>query len=416
MLRVYSGKRLEKSINIVQYLDVKVEKINNLYYFFRMNHKCLIIHCGTGCGGAEMSLSEIVTELSADPDYIISVHEDSYIYRVAIDSGMTVYPLILKTVTKRKLIRSFFPSIWNFISISFRILKICNREKVQTIYCNTHKGLVYLPRILFRNIKVVCSCRDNVRTALERWLIKRNCSLAVAVSEHIYTQLPECNKTVLHNAINMVSNREAATNPDDAITGITTREGNIVKIANIGNILRWKNQLDFVKIGVRLKEYGIEARLYLLGSKHDEAYFDELKQYAVDHDLESSVIFLGFVVDIYQAIASMDIIVHTAINEPFGRIILESMQLGKPVIAYNCGGPSEIISDGQTGMLIEPHNTQKAAEKIVRLCRDKEECKRIGENALEYVKTTHKYNSYINSLKEFTRPKNEENPIQWLMH
>jgi glycosyltransferase involved in cell wall biosynthesis len=64
---------------------------------------------------------------------------------------------------------------------------------------------------------------------------------------------------------------------------------------------------------------------------------------------------------------------------------LEAMAMGKCVVASNVGGLSELLVDGQTGLLFQPGNIEDLAEKINLLLRDNETRSRIGREASAYV-------------------------------
>jgi len=71
--------------------------------------------------------------------------------------------------------------------------------------------------------------------------------------------------------------------------------------------------------------------------------------------------------------------------EPFGRIILEAMGCGKPVIATDIGGPPELVIDGHNGMLVPPRDSAKLAEKICYLIENPEQAERMGNNGFNMV-------------------------------
>jgi D-inositol-3-phosphate glycosyltransferase len=66
----------------------------------------------------------------------------------------------------------------------------------------------------------------------------------------------------------------------------------------------------------------------------------------------------------------MDIVVHASNREPFGRVLLEAMAAGRPVIAPREGGPLEIVSDGETGLLVPPRDPDALAAAMVSLLED----------------------------------------------
>src|SRR5262249_45452885 len=62
--------------------------------------------------------------------------------------------------------------------------------------------------------------------------------------------------------------------------------------------------------------------------------------------------------------------IHASQREPFGRVLLEAMAVGKPVVAPREGGPTEIVADGETGLLVPPRDPDALARAIVALLRD----------------------------------------------
>ena len=64
--------------------------------------------------------------------------------------------------------------------------------------------------------------------------------------------------------------------------------------------------------------------------------------------------------------------------ESFGLTLTEAMSYGRPVIAMNSGGPSEIVADGETGFLIAPRDDEALAEKMEYLLEYREEAARMG--------------------------------------
>ncbi|RYG97302.1 MAG: glycosyltransferase, partial [Alphaproteobacteria bacterium] len=76
-----------------------------------------------------------------------------------------------------------------------------------------------------------------------------------------------------------------------------------------------------------------------------------------------------------------DILLVTAVNEPFGRTLIEAMQLGTPVIATDHGGNKEAIDHGRTGFLVQPENPSAFVEPMKTLLTNRAEWSRISETA-----------------------------------
>lgn len=91
--------------------------------------------------------------------------------------------------------------------------------------------------------------------------------------------------------------------------------------------------------------------------------------------------------ELSKAYASSDIFVFPSTTETFGNVVLEALASGLPVVAANAGGPSDIIRNGQTGLLVEPKNEVAFFEEISRLMDDLSLYKAIQGNAVEYAES-----------------------------
>jgi glycosyltransferase involved in cell wall biosynthesis len=74
-----------------------------------------------------------------------------------------------------------------------------------------------------------------------------------------------------------------------------------------------------------------------------------------------------------------------SIAEGFGNPILEAMACGCAVVSTACGGPEDIIKDGENGFLVDVGNTQAMAHKIILLYKNEQLRKKICTNAMKTV-------------------------------
>ena len=89
----------------------------------------------------------------------------------------------------------------------------------------------------------------------------------------------------------------------------------------------------------------------------------------------------------------------TALDEPFGIIPLESMELGTPVIAFEGAGPSETIKDGETGYLIKDYNINEFAQKSISLIKNNELRKKFSINAKNHVIKNFNFENSVSNLE-----------------
>ncbi|MBI3600790.1 MAG: glycosyltransferase family 4 protein [Nitrospinae bacterium] len=120
-------------------------------------------------------------------------------------------------------------------------------------------------------------------------------------------------------------------------------------------------------------------RFLIVGKRvGDDAYERKLKGLVKDLGIENKVIFTGYRNDIKNVIASMDIFVLASMGEGFGRVLIEAMALKKPVVAAKSGGIPEIVSDGETGILVPERDSLEIASAVIRLIKERDLRERMG--------------------------------------
>lgn len=101
----------------------------------------------------------------------------------------------------------------------------------------------------------------------------------------------------------------------------------------------------------------------------EQEYVRYLHQQVHSLGLEGRVKFLGFRTNVPELMSACNLIVHTSTApEPFGRVIVEAMLCGRPIIAAKAGGALELIEHGVTGWLCSPNHSRQLAE-IMMACR-----------------------------------------------
>jgi glycosyltransferase involved in cell wall biosynthesis len=136
----------------------------------------------------------------------------------------------------------------------------------------------------------------------------------------------------------------------------------------IGQIAPWKRQEDAVEAFSRLFREGRQAYLLIVGEakfrQENEEYLISLKQKVKTLRLEDKVIFTGFREDVLEICCAADLLLLCSDHEPFGRVIIEAMSQGTPVVATRGGGVPEIIQDGVSGLMYEIGNVEELQDRI----------------------------------------------------
>lgn len=144
--------------------------------------------------------------------------------------------------------------------------------------------------------------------------------------------------------------------------------------------LRHEKGIDLLirSFALVLKKYPV-IHLLIVGTGPDEV---KLKEMVLDLKLEQNTTFFGEAnwETAMQQMASMDVVVVPSRFEGFGLTAAEAMAMGKPVVASEVFGLSEVVTDGQTGFLFPSEDTETLATCLVRLCTDPDLRLTMGTN------------------------------------
>lgn len=119
------------------------------------------------------------------------------------------------------------------------------------------------------------------------------------------------------------------------------------------------------------------VRVRIVG--HEElSSVGELRAYAVDRGVADHVCFEGFVDDVPTLMHELDLVVLPSLWEGFGLVLLEAMAAARPVVASAVGPIPEVVTDGETGLLVPPGDPSALADAVVRVLRDPDLADRLG--------------------------------------
>lgn len=105
----------------------------------------------------------------------------------------------------------------------------------------------------------------------------------------------------------------------------------------------------------------------------------ELEELASSLNLNDRVSFLGFREDMPAVMNSIDLLVHTPLNEGLGRVLLEAMACKKPIVTARVGGIPEIVDHGINGLLVPSGDYVSMAEESLKILKDSKLAERLGQ-------------------------------------
>lgn len=140
-------------------------------------------------------------------------------------------------------------------------------------------------------------------------------------------------------------------------------------------------------------------KLYYLGAV-DDGYKSHLKQKAGENGIADAVEFLGYRNDVKTYIKKAAALLMCSENEALGRVTVEAMFYGCPVLGYCYGGTKELISDGYNGFLFS--STDEAIAKLNMVVSS--DNKRIINNAHEFVRNNFTEEVYGDKILSIYKP------------
>lgn len=154
-----------------------------------------------------------------------------------------------------------------------------------------------------------------------------------------------------------------------------------------------------------------EAKLWILGEGEQREYIEsEISALGLEEDVE----LLGFRDNPFKFMAAADVFVLSSLWEGFGNVVVEAMACGTPVVSTDCPyGPGEIITHGETGLLVSPADSKALAEALLRVLDDRELRERLAENGRERARDFHAAEigrQYLELFRELVPEKSAPRP------
>lgn len=159
------------------------------------------------------------------------------------------------------------------------------------------------------------------------------------------------------------------------------KEFGITNESVVGMIACFKKQkapLDFIKTAKSVCAEKSDVKFMLVG---DGILRKQIESEIKKLNLEKNVILTGWRKDSNKIIKIFDVFVLTSLWEGLPRVIVEAMAAGIPVVATYIDGTKEIVQEGLTGFVVNPHETEKTAERILRLLNNADLRKKFSEEA-----------------------------------
>jgi len=171
-------------------------------------------------------------------------------------------------------------------------------------------------------------------------------------------------------------------------------------IGIVGPVSEHKGVEDFIRAARFITQKYPDSVFLIVGPDRPRAFLEKMKLLVSELNIGSSIRFTGFRKDIPEIMSALDFLITPSRIEAFGRVLLEGMAAGTPVIASQVGGIPEIISTRDLGVLVPPNSPDKLSSAVFDLMNDNQRRNRIIRFAQEHVKAHFSIESHTREIEE----------------
>lgn len=351
--------------------------------------RILIIENSIDVTGALKSITRIAYDLKDQFDFQFVIPTDSR-GRSSIEGEMhtVIHELPMREISRR------FSSLVCYLPFlvfnTFRLVRIVKEGKIDLIHVNDLYNLLpVIYKLIGGSIPYVCHVRflpDKFPKVLFNFWLRLHLRYAekiITVSQAVMKQLPHHSKiTVIHNELPVEERYSEMAVPDSA--------KEIFTFLYLSNFMQGKGQnfaLDaFAKVHSQSPNWRLRFVGGDMGLERNRIYKIELQNRAKKIGIFEKTEWIAFTEEVELEYKLADVVLNFSESESFSITCLEALFFGRPVIATDCGGPSEIIEHNETGLLVANRSIKAMAEAMLALANNGELRRKMGRDARSLVR------------------------------
>jgi glycosyltransferase involved in cell wall biosynthesis len=330
-------------------------------------------------GGAQAYVASLLPALAGRFDVIVAAHGPGPLRAAAVEAGV-------RFVGLEHVRRPINP--WRDVAGFVELVRLLRRERPDILHASSSKAGVLgrlaalaagVPIRIFTVHGWAFAAYSGLASSLYRWadrLARPLTTVTICVSENeraagIRAGTCRAERTVvIRNAVSLRGRPRA-------------RDGNGRPLfIAVGRLKAPKDFVTLARALALLPPDSFEA--LVVGDGPDRSTLEsELRQLG----LENRVRLAGERHDVPDLLAAADVFVLSSVSEGLPVSVLEAMAAELPVVASHVGGLSELVLDGETGLLVEPRDSDKLAAALGRLLADRDLRRRLGAAGRAYVES-----------------------------
>ena len=287
-----------------------------------------------------------------------------------------------------------------------RIARLARQHEIDVI--STHMSRAHLFGVLLRWMTgIPCVATAHSRRFQPHWMFN---DYVIAVSEatrryHVRYNLVR--RSRIETVFNFIDPRWTGQVREDARARIRAEFGvddSSLLIATVGWLIPRKGQIYLIRALPKILQAAPGAKLVAIGKSGVRGkYLARLRAEAERLGVADHFIWGGVRDDMEQFYFALDLLVHTALEEPMGRVLLEAMAAGVPVVSTDVTGTGECVAHGRTGLLVPPRDPEALAEATIALLGDPVRRRQFGQAAVRRVQEEFSSESQVTRAEAILR-------------
>lgn len=289
----------------------------------------------------------------------------------------------VRVINIPELLRRIAP-LYDFLTF-LKVLRIIRREKPKIVHTHTSKAgvigrvaafmaktpvIVYTPHghVFYGYFGRVTTC---IFVLIERLLAKITDKIITLTDregiDHVRFKIAPPEKFItIHSGVDIQRFTTPKLRGDSLKRSFGIGAESLV-VGTVGRLVPIKGHKYLIEAAPKILKEVPSVKFVLVGDGYLRPKLERLTHTLNVHD---AFLFLNWRTDISKIMSVFDLFALPSLNEAMGRVLVEAMATGKPIVASNAGGIPDLVMDGDNGLLVPPKNSDQLAEAIIMLLKD----------------------------------------------
>ncbi|MCD6336528.1 MAG: glycosyltransferase family 4 protein [Candidatus Latescibacteria bacterium] len=171
-------------------------------------------------------------------------------------------------------------------------------------------------------------------------------------------------------------------------------------IGTVGRLKSQKGHTFFLEAARRIGAVHPQANFLIVGDGPERG---RLIAQAEESGIADRVHFLGYREGVPRPLGTMDVFVFPSLFEGLPNALLEAMAMARPVVATRIPGVTEVIQDGQSGLLVPPRDSEALAEAVLDMLAHPDWSRRMGSTARETIAQRFSFTQTVDHVEKVFR-------------